>query len=245
MAQKSVAGWQHRRFSRAAGFEGKVQLLLLVLQLIKAIVNSALSEKLLMRALLAQAAFVEYEDAVRVLNGAEAVRDDQRRAPGEQTIQSFANEQLGLGVHARSGFVQNQETRIVCQGTGKIDELPLADGKRGAALVYVAGDAFRQGADKLPKPDFVNGALDGDAVDAGRAEADVRFDGAGEEKWILQHNAELAAQILQIDQANVLAVEEDLSALDIVKAQQEGDQSGLPRARVSYDGEGLPWFHSK
>src|SRR5260370_18759820 len=138
MEQKSVAGWQHRRFSRAAGFERKVQFLLVVLQLIKAIVDSALSEKLLMRALLAQAAFVEYEDAVRVLNGAEAVRDDQRRAPGEQAIQSFANEELGLGVHPRSGFVQNKEARIVCQGPGKIHELALPDGKRRAPIGYVA-----------------------------------------------------------------------------------------------------------
>src|SRR5437899_5243830 len=214
-------------FGRSVGFDGKVQLLLLVLQLVKPIVDSALSEKLLMRALLAQAAFMEYEDAIRVLNRAKAVGDYQCGAAGEQTIQSFANEQLGLGVHARSGFVQNQEARIVCQSAGKIDELALPDRKRGAALVYVAGDAFRQGADKLAKPDFVDGALDGGAVDAGRAEPDVRFDGAGKKKWILQHDSELAAQILQFDQPNVLAVEEDLSPLNVVKAQQQGNQCGF------------------
>jgi len=36
----------------------------------------ALSEEFLVRALLAQAPFVEDEDAVGVLNGAEAMRDD-------------------------------------------------------------------------------------------------------------------------------------------------------------------------
>ena len=64
-----------------------------------------------------------------MLNRAEAVSDDQRGPAGKQTIQGFANEQLGLGVHARSGFVENQEARIVGQRAGKIDELPLADGK--------------------------------------------------------------------------------------------------------------------
>src|SRR5260370_9862559 len=215
-------------------------MLVFVLLLIKGIVNSALSEKLLMRALLTQTAFVECEDAVRVLNGAQPVRDYQGGSRGEQTIQSFANEQLGLGIHAGSGFVENQETRVVGQGAGKIDELALADGEGRAALVHIAGDAFGQGADKLPKPDFVNGALDGDAVDAGRAEADVRFDRAGEKEGILEHDAELAAQVLQIDQANVLAVEEDLSALHVVKAQQQGNQSSFPCAGVTADGDGLP-----
>src|SRR5260370_25678409 len=106
-----------------------MQLLLLVLQLVKAIVNSALGEKLLMRALLTQAALVEYEDAIRVLNGAQPVRDYESGAPGEQTIQSFANQQFGLGVHARSCFVENEEARIVRQRAGKIDELALPDGE--------------------------------------------------------------------------------------------------------------------
>src|SRR5260370_40314460 len=192
-------------------------MLVFVLLLIKGIVNSTLGEKLLMRALLTQAAFVEYEDAVRVLNGAQPVRDYQSGSPGEQTIQSFANEQLGLGIHAGSGFVENQETRVVGQGACKIDELALADGEGRAALVHIAGDAFGQRAHEFAKADFLNGVFDSGTVDAGSAEADVLFDGAGEEKWILQPDAGLAAQILQIDQGNVFAVEEDLSPLDIVK----------------------------
>jgi len=54
---------------------------------------------------------VKHEDAVGVLNGASGGGAMTRSgAPGEQAIQSFANEQLGFGVHARSGFVENQES---------------------------------------------------------------------------------------------------------------------------------------
>src|SRR6266852_2663337 len=113
MAQKSVAGRQHGRFSGAIGVERKMQLLLLVLQLVQAIVDPALSEKRVMRALLAQAAFVNREDAGGALNGAQPVCEDEGGAPGEQTIQRFANEELGLGVHARSGLVENQEAQVV------------------------------------------------------------------------------------------------------------------------------------
>src|SRR5690349_16053762 len=53
MAQRLVAGRRNGRFGRAAGVEREVQLLLFVLQLVKTVVNATLSQKFLMRALLA------------------------------------------------------------------------------------------------------------------------------------------------------------------------------------------------
>jgi len=66
---------------------------------------------------------VEYEDAVGVLNGAETMRDDQSSAATEQAVESFADLQLGFGVHAGGGFVEDQEARIVRERTREIDEL--------------------------------------------------------------------------------------------------------------------------
>src|SRR2546430_8825344 len=42
---RSVVGRQHRGFRRAAGFEGKVQFLLLVLQLVKAVEGAGTDRK--------------------------------------------------------------------------------------------------------------------------------------------------------------------------------------------------------
>ena len=81
-----------------------------------------------MRTLLAEAAFVEDKDAVRVLNGAQAVRDHHGRAAFEQAVERFSNHQFGFGVHARSGFIENQEFWIVRQRAREADKLPLADG---------------------------------------------------------------------------------------------------------------------
>src|SRR5215472_6562040 len=75
-----IAGDGRARFA-LRGRKGCADLLIFVLELVETIVDSAQSEQLLMGALLAQLSFVENEDAVGVLNGAEAVRDDQRRAP--------------------------------------------------------------------------------------------------------------------------------------------------------------------
>jgi hypothetical protein len=52
-----------------------MQFLFFVLQLVQTVVNAALREKLLMSALFAQAALVEYQDSVGILNGAEAMRN--------------------------------------------------------------------------------------------------------------------------------------------------------------------------
>src|SRR5215472_10748860 len=110
---RSVARPNRGRLGCAASFQGKMQLLLFVLELIQTEVNAALSEKFLVCALFTQPAFVEYEDAVCVLDGAQAVRDDKRSTAGEQAAQGFANLQLGFRIHARRGFVKNQETRVV------------------------------------------------------------------------------------------------------------------------------------
>ena len=134
------------------------QLLLFVLELVEAVVDAALGEEFLMRALFAQAAFVEDEDAVGVLDGAEAVRDDERGAAAEQAVERFADLEFGFGVDAGSGFVEDEEARIVREGAREIDELALADAERGAAFVDGGGDAFGKRGDEVGEADFVAGA---------------------------------------------------------------------------------------
>ena len=82
-----------------------------------------------MRALLAQAAFVKDQNAISVLDGAQAMRDHQRGSSGKQLVQRFADQLLGLRIDARRCFVQNQETRIVRQSSGEVDQLALPDGE--------------------------------------------------------------------------------------------------------------------
>src|SRR5258707_8372902 len=87
--------------ARGVRIVGEMQLSLFVLELVEAVVDAALGEEFLVRALFAEAALVENENAVGMLNGAEAMRDDQRGATAEQAVESIADLQLGLCVHAR------------------------------------------------------------------------------------------------------------------------------------------------
>src|SRR5947209_1320615 len=105
----------------------EMEFLLFVLELVEPVVDAALGQELLVRALLAKAAFVKDEDAVGMLNGAEAMRDHQRGAAAEQAVQGVANLELGSGVNAGGSFVQDEEARIVGEGAREIKQLTLAD----------------------------------------------------------------------------------------------------------------------
>src|SRR5262249_49322276 len=107
------------------------------------------------------------------------------------------------------------------QSARKIDELALADRKRRAALIDARGRAVGKGTYEFAEANFFERAFDHDVVDVVRTEADIGLDRPSEEKRILEDDAELAAQILKVDGANVFAIEKDLAALNVVKTEKE------------------------
>src|SRR5438094_9606617 len=147
-----------------------MQLLLFVLQLVQTVVDPALREKFLMGALLAQAAFVEYQDSVRILNRAEAMGDHQGGTARQQLVERLTNQQLSFRIHAGCGLIENQKTRIVSQCTREIDQLTLPYGESRATFVYGCGNSFRERAHELTQADFVDCALYVVARDARSAE---------------------------------------------------------------------------
>src|SRR4029077_14355697 len=135
-------------------------LLLLILELVETVVDPAKGQQLLMSTLFAQPSFVEHQNAIRMLDGAEPMRNHQRRAAAEQAIERLANLQFRLGINARRSLIENQETRIVRQGASKIDELPLAYRKRRPSLVHRFSHALRQRLDEIAEADFARSVFD-------------------------------------------------------------------------------------
>ena len=68
------------------------------LQIVKVAVDAVLVEKRLMVAFFHYAAFLEDEDAVGVLNGAESVGDGEGRSAGEESLDRLLDESLARGV---------------------------------------------------------------------------------------------------------------------------------------------------
>src|SRR5690242_4596865 len=133
---------------------GQAQFLIFVLKLVEAVVNASLAQQLLMRALLAQASLMEDENSVGMLDGAETMSNNDGRASRQQPVQSVADHQLGARVDAGSGFVENQETRIMCQRPGETHQLPLPHGKGRAALAYHRVQALRERSQEWTEADF-------------------------------------------------------------------------------------------
>src|SRR6185312_10511715 len=131
--------------------------------------------------------------------------------------------------------------RVLEEGPGDADPLALAPGDVRSPLPQDGLVAVRQAGDEVVGVGRPRGAFD---LLPGRLEsavADVLADRPGEEQRLLQDDADLLAQRLQLEVANVDAVDLDASGAGIVEANQLAHQSALARTGVADDCDPLPW----
>ncbi len=146
---------------------------------------------------------------------------------------------FGLGVDGAGGLVEDQDGGRMGEGAGEADELLLAGGEGGAAFADGLLELLGEGADEVGDVDLFGGAFELGVGDPRAAEADVVGDGAGEEEWVLQDDAEAAAEGGEVLVADVDAIDEDLAVLDVVEAHHQRGDGGLAGAGVADDGGGL------
>ena len=87
-----------------------------------------------MAADLPDSALVQDDDAACAAYGRKTVGDDDRRAVLQDLSEGVLDEDFGLGVHMRGGFVEDQNIRIVRQHPREGEELFLAYRERAASL---------------------------------------------------------------------------------------------------------------
>jgi hypothetical protein len=66
------------------------------------------------------------DDLVGALYGREAVGDDQGSASLDHAAERVAHFELGFGVDARGGFIEDQNLGLMREGTSERNELFLA-----------------------------------------------------------------------------------------------------------------------
>ena len=159
--------------------------------------------------------------------------------PSTMRLERVAHAEFGFGIHAGSGFVENQNLRLVRQGARERDELLLSGGKRRAALADFFVEALGQGADEVGEVHIFGSLFNVFVLNALCPEPDISADRSAEQERILQHHAEAAAQVGEIHVFHVDAVDSDRAFLHIVETQQQRDQRGLAGARVADDGHGF------
>ena len=97
-------------------------------------VEAALVEEGLVRALLDDLAVVDDDDVVRVADGAQAVGDDKGGAAFHQAQEALLNARLGARVDAAGGLVEDEDVGIGEDGAGDGQQLALALAEVAGAL---------------------------------------------------------------------------------------------------------------
>ena len=192
-----------------------------------------------MAALLDDAAARDDGDLVGVLDGGEAVGDHQRGAALAQLVQRALDHDLGGVVKRRGGLVQDEYGRVLEEHAGDGQALLLPARQAHAALADHGVVAVLHGEDVVVDV----GALGGlDDLLLGGVETPVEYvvaDGGVEQVDVLLHDAHVAAQRLERDAVDLLAVDEQLARGDVVEVGDQVAQRGLAASRRAHQRKGL------
>src|SRR5688500_251277 len=96
-----------------------------ILTLVELRVHPAAREQVRVASFLHHSAVIEHDHAVGATHGAQAMRNDQRRATAEQLLHRFADQALALTVQTRRGFVEDHDRRILEEDARDRQALPL------------------------------------------------------------------------------------------------------------------------
>ena len=136
------------------------------------------------------------------------VRDDDRRTRLRDLLHGRADPGLGGQVEVGGRLVQQQHGRVDQLGPGQRDELALPGGQRLAALGHLVQVAAGQGRDEVVRADRPRRRLDLGVARLRAPVGDVVPDGAGEQERLLRHVAELLPVGVEVEGAQVDAVDE-------------------------------------
>ena len=196
-----------------------------------------------MAAALDDAAAIDEQDLVGMHQRTEAVGDDDRRAVLRDLAERGANALFGGGVDGGGGIVEHQDRRRRQKAAGDRQALALAAGKGDAAFTDQGLIAKRQADDVIVKLGRFGGAGDAVAIGPGIAIGDIPFDRGGEHEGVLLDDADGAAQRLQGDVPDILPVDGDAPAGDVVEAGNQMGDGRLAAARRTDDADRTAGTH--
>ena len=142
-----------------------------------------------MGALLPEAALVHDHDLVGMLDGGKPMGHHNGGTACHQPVHGILDQGLGLCVDIGSGLVHDQNGRVIGQGPGEGEKLPLSGGQGGATLRHSFLVAVFQITDELVRIDEFRGFHDFRFGDVLISQPDIALDVAGEQEYILLHLA--------------------------------------------------------
>src|SRR5260370_19244836 len=178
------------------------------------------------RALLHQAAMFEEDDAVSAAHSREPVRDVNGGAAAREGTQPFEKVVLGLRVERRRRLVEQQDLRVTHERARKRDLLPLPSRKIDPMVEPLA----ERSVIPLWKPGYELGRAGLSAGDLDPlavvdvlhvAKADVFSRGRLVGDVVLEHRADLGAQLVGVEVLDVDPVDQDPAGVGVVQAADQ------------------------
>src|ERR1017187_8442402 len=214
----------------------------LELEFVEPLINSALRDEFLVGADFADLPLLEHHNLVRAAYCGKPVRDDDNGAVLHQVRQRLLYQHFALRVQMAGGFVENQYGRVLQQGAGDGEALPLSAGELDAAVADHGLVAFREAHDEIVGQRGFGGGADAVGRYAVTAVGDVVRHRVIKQESVLRHQADLASQAGQAEAPHIAAVDPDAARGGVVEARHQVGDGGLPAAARSHQRHHLAGF---
>ena len=166
--------------------------------------------------------------------------NQNHRGAAQVLPQGGADLGIRLGVHRRQGVVKDHHRRALHQHPGDGHPLLLTAREGHAPLAHQSIVAVGEFGDGLVHAGNGCGAAKLLGGRLRRCGGDVLADGLGEEEGLLEHQANLSAQAVPADGADIPAADGDLPLplAQVIEPVEEMHQGALARAGAAQDAQG-------
>ncbi len=184
-------------------------------------------------------AVLHHEDHVGAADRRQPVGDHETRPIRPQRVHGFLDEHLGAGVDRAGRLVEDQDRRIAEERPGDRHQLLLA-GRDVAALVVddrvvPVGEGAHESIHVRDPGGLVDLLVGGIRI----AVPQVVADRAAEQPGVLQHHADVGAELVAREAGDVTPVEGDPTRVELVEPHDEVHERRLARTGRADDGDGL------
>ena len=166
--------------------------------------------------------------------------NEQRGPPDEQLAQGGADQRLVVRVQVGGRFVENHQRRVLQKGAGDGDPLPLAPAEARALLADLGVVPTGQPDDERMSVGRTRRFFERTGRCVGPRQADVVGDGPLKEVRLLGDPGQLRTPGVRVQPGQGGAADEDLPAIRLQEAQQQGGHGALAGAGRPDQGHGLP-----
>ena len=208
-------------------------------------VVAVLGDELVVPAGLDDAALLEHDDLIGAPDGGEAVGNHEHRAALHEALERELDFAFGDGIDAGSGFVEDDEGRVLQERPGDGDALLFALAEADAFFADISIELLGQGGDEIPGAGLPQGARDFVLGGVFPGEKQVVTHGAFEEERVLRDMTDSGAQLGQRDIADIDAIEPEGAVAYIVAAHGEVGDGRFTGASMTDESGHLVRFDSE